>query len=88
MKGTRVAYLNGEFLPESEVRVSFRDRGFVLGDAVFDAARTFNGKIFRLVEHVDRLYRSLEAVQIEPGLSSGEMIRITEEVVEKNLPLL
>ena len=64
MKGTRVAYMNGEFLPEPEVRVSFRDRGFVLGDAVFDAARTFNGKIFRLVEHVDRLYRSLEVVQI------------------------
>ena len=88
MKGTRVAYLNGEFLPESEVNVSFRDRGFVLGDAVFDAARTFNGKIFRLVEHVDRLYRSLEAVQIDPGISSEEMIRITESVVEKNLPLL
>ena len=40
MKGIRVAYLNGEFLPESEVNISFRDRGFVLGDAVFDAART------------------------------------------------
>jgi branched-chain amino acid aminotransferase len=88
MKGDRVAYLNGEYLPESEVSVSFRDRGFVLGDAVFDAARTFNGTIFRLVDHIDRLYRSLEAVQIDPGISSEDMIRITERVVEKNLPLL
>ena len=42
-KKTRIAYLNGDFLPESEVKVSFRDRGFVYGDAVIDAARTFNG---------------------------------------------
>jgi branched-chain amino acid aminotransferase len=88
MKETRVAYLNGRILSESEVNVSFRDRGFVLGDAVFDAARTFNGQIFRLVEHVDRLYQSLEAVQIDPGISSEEMIRISESVVEQNLPLL
>ena len=56
----RTAYFNGEYLPESKVCVSFRDRGFNLGDAVFDAERTFGGEIFRLKAHIDRLYRSLE----------------------------
>ena len=84
----RFCYHNGKYLPESEVLISFRDRGFVLGDAVFDAARTFGGKIFKLEEHIERLYRSLKAVDIDPGLTPGEMKLISEELVERNLPLL
>ena len=48
----RIAYFNGSYVPESEVLIPFRDRGFVLGDAVFDTARTFGGKIFKLGEHI------------------------------------
>jgi len=84
----RVAYFNGQYLPESKVCVSFRDRGFILGDAVFDAERTFDGKIFRLKAHIDRLYRSLEKARIDPGLSASEMTEITHETVQRNLPLL
>ena len=65
MTQERVAYINGDYLPESEVKVSFRDRGFVLGDAVFDTARTFEGKIFRLDDHIDRLYRSLNHMLLQ-----------------------
>ena len=53
----RVVYLNGEYVPESRATVSISDRGFIYGDAVFDTARTFGGKIYRLQEHVDRLFR-------------------------------
>ncbi|MBT4394270.1 MAG: branched-chain amino acid aminotransferase [Acidiferrobacteraceae bacterium] len=84
----RVAYFNGQYLPESKVCVSFRDRGFILGDAVFDAERTFAGKIFRLKAHIDRLYQSLEKARIDPGLSAAEMTEITHETVQRNLPLL
>jgi branched-chain amino acid aminotransferase len=49
--------------------------------------RTFDGRIFRLGEHVDRLYRSLRYLRIDPGLDSKEMIAVTEEVVERNEPL-
>ncbi len=87
-KTERYAYFNGSFLPEKEVLVPFRDRGFVLGDAVFDAARTFGGKIFKLEEHIDRLYRSLKALDIDPGLSPEEMNLVSREVVEMNQPLL
>ena len=84
----RIAYFNGDFLPESKVCISFRDRGFNLGDAVFDAERTFAGEIFRLRAHIDRLYRSLEKVSIDPGLTPQEMTDITQEAVARNLSLL
>ncbi|MDP6872170.1 MAG: aminotransferase class IV [Alphaproteobacteria bacterium] len=84
----RVVYLNGEYVPESRATVSISDRGFIYGDAVFDTARTFGGKIYRLQEHVDRLLRSLRYVRIDPGLSSAEFCAISEEVVERNLHLL
>jgi branched-chain amino acid aminotransferase len=84
----RVAYLNGQILPENEVRVSFRDRGYKYGDAVFDMTRTFGHKVFRLQEHIDRFYRSLRYVRIDPGMSPAEMIQKSEEVLHRNLHLL
>ncbi len=84
----RVAYFNGEYLPEGEIRIPFRDRGFLYGDGVFDMTRTFGGEIFKLREHVERLYRSLKAMRIDAGLSPGEMIEITHEVLRRNAHFL
>jgi len=84
----RIAYHNGRFVPESQVLVPFRDRGFKYGDAVFDTTRTFGHRVFKLKEHVERLYRSLRYLRIDPGLTPAQMIAITEEVLAKNLPLL
>jgi len=81
------AYFNGDWLPFSEVSISPLDRGFMVGDVVFDVARTFNGKGFRMKEHVDRLYRSLKFVRIDPGVSPKEMLDISEEVIQRNEPL-
>ena len=78
------AYFCGEFVPFSQVRIDPLDRGFLVGDCVFDVARTFNGKSFRMRGHVDRLYRSLRYVRIDPGLSRDEMERISEEVISRN----
>jgi len=84
----RIAYFNGEFVPESHVVIPFRDRGFRFGDGAFDTERTVNGKLFRLQEHVDRLYRSLRYLNIQIDETPEEMARITEEVVERNLSLM
>ncbi len=84
----RVAYINGEFLPESRALLSFRDAGFIYGDAVFDTARTFKGKIFRLEEHLDRLMHSLSYTRIDAGVSKDELRAVTEELVERNRHLL
>lgn len=84
----RVAYFNGRIVPESEVLISFRDRGFLYGDAVFDMTRTFDKRPFRLTEHVDRLYRSLKYVGIDPGMAPREMIAVSEEVLARNAHLI
>ena len=74
----RVAWFNGNFVPESEVLIPFRDGGFLRGDAVFDMTRSFNGAAFRLEEHVARLYRSLRYIDLDPGLSPAEMAAVSE----------
>ncbi|WP_425405745.1 aminotransferase class IV [Hwanghaeella sp.] len=84
----RVVYLNGEIIPESRALLSFRDTGFVYGDAVFDTGRTFGGKGFLLKEHVDRLYETLAYVRIDPGMPKEEMLSKTEEVLAINAALL
>jgi branched-chain amino acid aminotransferase len=84
----RIAYYNGEYLPESRVLLPFRDRGFVYGDAVFDTTRTFAHRPFKVKEHVDRLYRSLRCIRLDPGLSPAEMRAVTETVLERNRHLL
>ena len=77
------AYFNGEWMPEGEVMISPSDRGFTVGDLVFEVERTFNGVPFRLKEHIERLYRSLTYVRMDSGLSAEEMTSITEEAVER-----
>ena len=84
----RQAWINGEFVPESRCMVSFRDRSFKFGDGVFDMTRTFGHKLFKLDEHIDRLYRSLSYVRIDPGISPKEMKQVTEELTERNLHLI
>jgi len=84
----RVAYFNGEIVPESQVQVNFRDRGFILGDAAFDTTRTFGHRIFKIREHIDRFYRTLRYLHLDPGIDPDEMIRIAQEVLERNVHLL
>jgi len=84
----RVAWFNGKIVRESEVLIPFRDQGFLRGDAVFDMTRSFNGRAFRIEEHVTRLYRSLKYLDIDPGLSPAEMTSISEEVLARNRHLL
>jgi branched-chain amino acid aminotransferase len=86
--GEPIVFLNGQLVPESQAGIPIRDRGFIYGDAVFDAARTFNGAPFKLTEHVKRLYDSLRYVRIDPGIAMGEMEDWSRKVVEHNYPLL
>jgi branched-chain amino acid aminotransferase len=83
----RITWFNGRFVSERQVLIPYRDRSFNRGDGCFDMTRTFDGRIFRLGEHIERLYRSLKYLRIDPGLEAKEMIAITEQVVERNEPL-
>ena len=82
----RVAYFNGKIVPEREVVLPFRDRGFKYGDAAFDMTRTFSGRPFKLKEHIERLYRSLRYLRIDPGLGQEEMVAASEEVLDAQPP--
>ncbi len=84
----RVAWFNGQIMPESEVKISFRDRGVKYGDGAFDTTRTFGHRIFRLKEHLDRFYKTLRYLRLDPGVSPAELARITEDVLARNLHLL
>ena len=80
----RLAWFNGKFMPEGQVMIPFRDRSWKYGDGAFDMTRTFEGKPFRLKEHIDRFYRSLRYLQIDPGIAPKEMVVHSEEVVARN----
>jgi len=80
----RIAFFNGKFVPENQVLLSFRDRSWKYGDGAFDMIRTFNGVSFRLKEHIDRFYRSLRYLRLDPGMSPQEMIDASEELIARN----
>lgn len=84
----RIVWMNGDFRPESQALVPYRDRSFLFGDGAFDLTRTFRGRIFKLDAHVDRLYRSLRALQLDATMEPERMKEITREVVERNRHLL
>lgn len=83
-----LVYVNGRLVPASQAAVSVFDRGFRMGDGVFDTARTFRHRPYKLREHLERLYRSLHYIRLDPGLTLAEMEAHTLQVVEHNVPLL
>ena len=70
LSNQRIAWFNGKFMPEGQVMIPFRDRSWKYGDGAFDMTRTFEGTPFRLKEHIDRFYRSLRYLQIDPGIGA------------------
>lgn len=84
----RVVYWNGDFIPEIEARVSIFDSALMFGDMVFEMTRTFNQEPFRLRDHLERLYASLDYVEIDCGLTIDQMEAATHETIERNLPEL
>jgi branched-chain amino acid aminotransferase len=77
-------YLNGEIVGENRARISPFDRGFLWGDGVYEITPCFNRRPFRLADHLDRLYRSLRYVRIDPGVSREEMEKATLALLEAN----
>ncbi len=84
MAEERISYYNGEFVPDSQCVIHISDRGFLRGDTVFDVARTFNGKPYRVRDHLDRLYRSMTFARIDPGMTIDEMEAISLDVAKRN----
>ncbi len=79
-----VIYINGKFVPEEEASVSVFDHGFLYGDGAFEGIRAYNGRIFRLEDHVKRLYDSAKAIMLCIPISQEEMAQAIIDTVRKN----
>jgi D-alanine transaminase len=77
-------FLNGEFLPAEQAKVSVFDRGFLLGDGVYEVIPVYAGKCFQLTGHLIRLQASLDGVRMKNPLSMKEWQTMIEQLVERN----
>jgi branched-chain amino acid aminotransferase len=81
--GVTTIWLDGQWLDKDSAKVSVFDHGLLYGDGVFEGMRVYNGKTFRLKEHVDRLYDSAKAILLDIPMSREEMIALTMEGVRR-----
>ena len=75
---TRTVYVNGDYLPEGEARVSIFDRGFLMADAVYEVTSVLDGKLIDFDGHVKRLARSLAELEMTCPVSDLSLIHISE----------
>ncbi len=77
-------YIDGKYCSKSEAKISVYDHGFLYGDGVFEGIRAYNGSVFKLREHVSRLYASARAIMLEIPMSKEEMIKAVIETLKLN----
>ncbi len=77
-------YINGEFYPEDQAKISVLDHGFLYGDGVFEGIRVYYGGIFKLQEHLERLYQSAQSIMLRVPLKIEEMRNAVIETVRIN----
>ncbi len=79
-----IAYVNGEFLPEDQAKVSIFDRGFLFGDGIYEVTPVIDGRLVDRTAHMSRLKRSLGEVRITPPIPLDAIDRLQADLVEKN----
>lgn len=80
----QLIFLDGEFVSKTNAKISVYDHGFLYGDGVFEGIRSYNGNVFRLDEHLVRLYDSAKSILLEIPYSKEEMTEIVLETLRKN----
>src|SRR5712692_4186601 len=84
MASTPKIYINGKLFDKSEAKISVYDHGLLYGDGVFEGIRIYAGKVFRLREHIDRLYESARHIKLEIPLSKEKMSEAVTSTVQAN----
>lgn len=79
-----IVYLNGKFVPVEEAKVSVFDHGLLYGDGVFEGIRSYNGRVFKLDEHLERLYDSAKVIRLKIPLSRYQMKEAILETLRRN----
>ena len=78
---SQLVYLNGEYLPLSEAKVSVLDRGFIFGDGVYEVIPAYGGKALRFEHHMQRLQNSLDAIRISNPLANSQWLEIIDKLI-------
>ena len=81
---SRKVNLNGQLVPQEEAKVSVFDHGLLYGDGVFEGIRAYGGRVFKLAEHVARLYRSARSIRLEVPITPAQMTAAIEETLSAN----
>lgn len=77
-------YVNGELVPKEDAKISVYDHGLLYGDGVFEGMRSYGGKVFRLQEHLDRLWKSAKAIWLEIPMSQQAMAQAVRDTLAAN----
>ena len=77
-------YIDGQFLDEANAKVSVFDHGLLYGDGIFEGIRAYNGRVFKLKEHIDRLFYSAKAILLNIPLSHAEVMRAVVDTCRQN----
>lgn len=77
-------YIDGKYYPKSQAKISVYDHGFLYGDGVFEGIRVYNGLVFKLKEHVQRLFDSAHALMLKIPMTQEEIVKTVTETVRKN----
>jgi branched-chain amino acid aminotransferase len=77
-------YIDGKFYPETEAKISVFDHGLLYGDGIFEGIRFYNGRVFRLEEHLRRLWESAHSIQLEVPMTMREMSDALLETIRQN----
>lgn len=87
-RGTKLSeqwiFLNGEFVRKEDAKISVYDHGFLYGDGVFEGIRVYSGNVFRLKEHMDRLYNSAKSILLTIPYTKEELTEYVVETIRKN----
>lgn len=77
-------FIDGKYLSERDAKISVFDHGLLYGDGVFEGIRAYNGRVFKLKEHIDRLFYSAKAILLEIPMTRAEMMKATVETIRAN----
>src|SRR5688572_5189486 len=77
-------YVDGKYYDEKNARISVFDHGLLYGDGIFEGIRAYNGRVFKLKEHIDRLFYSAKAILLTIPLSHAEMMEAVVETCRHN----
>lgn len=84
MTNELLIYIDGKYYPKSEAKISVYDHGLLYGDGVFEGIRAYNGVVFKLKEHIDRLYASAHPIFLVIPMTKEQLIQAVLETLRKN----